>query len=395
MVKIDNDREDDALEDGIARIMADFGDDYWLERDSEGGFPEDFYQAMAEGGWLGIGFPEELGGSGLGIRECAVVMRRIACSPGAMAAASAIHMNVFGPRAIVEFGTEAQRRDWIPPILRGETKMAFAVTEPDAGLDTGAITTRAEPDGAGGYRITGQKIWTSTAQVADKVLLLVRTAPRKEGSLGEGARRTDGLSLFYLDLDRRYCDIREIEKMGRKAVDSNEIFFDGLPATPEELVGEEGQGFSQLLQSLNPERILVAAEAVGIGQEALRRAAGYAAERVVFDRPIGQNQAIQHPLAESWAELEAAWLLCLQAAELCDRDLPCGAQANAAKYLAAEAGYRACERAVLTFGGMGYAKAFHVERLLREIMIPRLAPVSQQMALNYIAERVLDLPKSY
>jgi acyl-CoA dehydrogenase len=324
------------------------------------------------------------------VRECAVVMRRIACSPGAMAAASAIHMNVFGPRAIVAFGTEAQRRDWIPPIVRGETKMAFAVTEPDAGLDTGAISTRAEPDGAGGYRIVGQKIWTSTAQVADKVLLLVRTTPQEDG-----ARRTDGLSLFYLDLDRRYCDIREIEKMGRKAVDSNEIFFDGLPAAPEELVGEEGHGFRHLLQSLNPERILVAAEAVGIGQEALRRAADYAADRVVFDRPIGQNQAIQHPLAESWAELEAAWLLCLHAAELCDRDQPCGAQANAAKYLAAEAGYRACERAVLTFGGMGYAKSFHVERLLREIMIPRLAPVSQQMALNYIAERVLDLPKSY
>ncbi len=389
-MKFDKTADDEVLEDGIARIMADFGDDYWLERDSEGGFPEDFYRAMAEGGWLGIGVPEELGGSGLGVRECAVVMRRIACSPGAMAAASAIHMNVFGPRAIVEFGSEAQRRDWIPPIVRGEVKMAFAVTEPDAGLDTGAITTRAEPDGAGGYRITGQKIWTSTAQVADKVLVLVRTTPREEG-----ARRTDGLSLFYLDLDRRYCDIREIEKMGRKAVDSNEIFFDGLPATAGELVGEEGAGFRQLLGSLNPERILVAAEAVGIGQEALRRAAGYAAERVVFDRPIGQNQSIQHPLAESWAELEAAWLLCLHAAELCDRGQPCGAQANAAKYLAAEAGYRACERAVLTFGGMGYAKAFHVERLLREIMIPRLAPISQQMALNYIAERVLDLPKSY
>jgi acyl-CoA dehydrogenase len=387
---IDRIAEHAALEDGIARVMADFGDDYWLERDDEGGFPEDFYRAMAEGGWLGVGVPEALGGSGLGVRECAVVMRRIACSPGAMAAASAIHMNVFGPRAIIEFGTEAQRRDWIPPIVRGETKMAFAVTEPDAGLDTGAISTRAEPDGTGGYRITGQKIWTSTAQVADKVLLLVRTAPREEG-----ARPTDGLSLFYLDLDRRYCDIREIAKMGRKAVDSNEIFFDGLPAAAGELVGEAGQGFRQLLGSLNPERILVAAEAVGIGQEALRRAADYAAERVVFDRPIGRNQAIQHPLAESWAELEAAWLLCLEAAELCDRDRPCGAQANAAKYLAAEAGYRACERAVLTLGGMGYAKAFHVERLLREIMIPRLAPVSQQMALNYIAERVLDLPKSY
>ena len=386
---IDRTAEHKALEDGIARIMADFGDDYWLERDDQGGFPEDFYRAMAEGGWLGIGFPEELGGSGLGVRECAVVMRRIACSPGPMAAASAIHMNVFGPRAIVEFGTEAQRRDWIPPIVRGEVKMAFAVTEPDAGLDTGAISTRAEPDGAG-YRITGQKIWTSTAQVADKVLVLVRTTPREDG-----ARRTDGLSLFYLDLDRRYCDIREIEKMGRKAVDSNEIFFDGLPAAPEELVGEEGQGFHHLLQSLNPERILVAAEAVGIGQEALRRAADYAAKPVGFDRPIGQNQAIQHPLAQSWAELEAAWLLCLEAADLCDRGRPCGAHANAAKYLAAEAGYRACERAVLTHGGMGYAKAFHVERLLREIMIPRLAPVSQQMALNYIAERVLDLPKSY
>jgi acyl-CoA dehydrogenase len=378
-----------SLEDGIARVMEGFGDDYWLERDRDGGFPDAFYQAMAAGGWLGIAFPEGLGGSGLGITESAVVMRAIARSGGGMTAASAIHMNIFGPQAIAVFGSKEQKRRWIPPIIGGETKTAFGVTEPNAGLDTGAITTRAEAT-KDGYVISGQKIWTSTAQVADKVVLLARTTPKDQCQ-----RSTDGLSLFYVDLDRTYCDIREIDKMGRKAVDSNEVYFDGLPVSGDERIGEEGKGFRYLLHSLNPERILIAAEAVGIGEEALRRAVSYAVERVVFGRPIGQNQSIQHPLAESWAELGAAWMMCLRAADLCDGAKPCGVEANAAKYLAAEAGFRACERAVLTLGGMGYAKEFHVERLMREVMIPRLAPVSQQMVLNFIAEQALGLPKSY
>jgi len=381
--------EQRAIEDGIGQIMSDFGDDYWLERDKVGGFPEEFYRAMAEGGWLGVSFPEEVGGADLGIASAAVMMRAIAGSSGGMQAASAIHMNVFGPKAIALFGTPEQKQRWLPPIIKGEQKSAFGVTEPNAGLDTGSIITRAELKGDR-YIVNGRKVWTSTAQVADKILLLARTTPKEECERG-----IDGLSLFYADLDRTACDVREIDKMGRKSVDSNEVFIDNLEVPVEDRIGEEGKGFRYILHSMNPERILVGSEAIGIGQEALRRASEYAKERVVFGRPIGQNQGIQHPLAESWAQLEAAWLLCLKAASLFDAGKPCGAEANAAKYLSSEVGFTACERAVLTHGGMGYAKEFHVERLMREVMINRIAPVSQQLVLNYIAERVLGLPKSY
>ena len=378
-----------AIEDGISQILSRFGDDYWLEKDRNGGFPEEFYRAMADGGWLGVSFPEEVGGANLGVASATVMMRAIASSAGAMQAASAIHMNVFGPKAIAIFGTEEQKQRWLPPIIKGTQKSAFGVTEPNAGLDTGSITTKAERTN-NGYVINGRKIWTSTAQVADKILLLARTVPRDKCERG-----IDGLSLFYTDLDRSSCDVREIDKMGRKAVDSNEIFIDNLKVDAEDLIGEEGKGFRYILHSMNPERILVGAEAVGIGMEALRRASMYAKDRVVFNRPIGQNQAIQHPLAESWAELQAAWMMCIRAADLFDAGKPCGAEANAAKYLSSEAGFKACERAIMTHGGMGYAKEFHVERLMREVMINRIAPVSQQMVLNFISERVLGLPKSY
>ena len=378
-----------AIEDGISQILSRFGDDYWLEKDRNGGFPEEFYRAMADGGWLGVSFPEEVGGANLGVASATVMMRAIASSAGAMQAASAIHMNVFGPKAIAIFGTEEQKQRWLPPIIKGTQKSAFGVTEPNAGLDTGSITTKAERTN-NGYVINGRKIWTSTAQVADKILLLARTVPRDKCERG-----IDGLSLFYTDLDRSSCDVREIDKMGRKAVDSNEIFIDNLRVDAEDLIGEEGKGFRYILHSMNPERILVGAEAVGIGMEALRRASIYAKDRVVFNRPIGQNQAIQHPLAESWAELQAAWMMCIRAADLFDAGKPCGAEANAAKYLSSEAGFKACERAIMTHGGMGYAKEFHVERLMREVMINRIAPVSQQMVLNFISERVLGLPKSY
>ena len=378
-----------AIEDGISQILSRFGDDYWLEKDRDGGFPEEFYRAMADGGWLGVSFPEEVGGANLGVASATVMMRAIASSAGAMQAASAIHMNVFGPKAIAIFGTEEQKQRWLPPIIKGTQKSAFGVTEPNAGLDTGSITTKAERTN-NGYVINGRKIWTSTAQVADKILLLARTVPRDKCERG-----IDGLSLFYTDLDRSSCDVREIDKMGRKSVDSNEIFIDNLKVDAEDLIGEEGKGFRYILHSMNPERILVGAEAVGIGMEALRRASMYAKDRVVFNRPIGQNQAIQHPLAESWAELQAAWMMCIRAADLFDAGKPCGAEANAAKYLSSEAGFKACERAIMTHGGMGYAKEFHVERLMREVMINRIAPVSQQMVLNFISERVLGLPKSY
>ena len=381
--------EQRAIQDGIGQVLSDFGDEYWLEKDRNGGFPEEFYRAMAEGGWLGVSFPEEVGGANLGVVSATVMMRAIASSAGAMQAASAIHMNVFGPKAIAVFGTNEQKQRWLPPIIKGKQKSAFGVTEPNAGLDTGSITTKAERTN-NGYVINGRKVWTSTAQVADKILLLARTTPKEECERG-----IDGLSLFYTDLDRSACDVREIDKMGRKAVDSNEVFIDNLKVDAEDLIGEEGKGFRYILHSMNPERILVGAEAIGIGMEALRRASEYARDRVVFGRPIGQNQAIQHPLAESWAQLQAAWMMCMRAASLFDAGEPCGAEANAAKYLSSEAGFTACERAVMTHGGMGYAKEFHVERLMREVMINRIAPVSQQMVLNFISERVLDLPKSY
>lgn len=378
-----------AIRDNVAKLCAGFDDDYWLARDASGEFPADFHKAMADAGWLGVAMPEEFGGADLGVTEAAIVMHAVANSSGAMSAASAIHINIFGPHPIVVFGSGEQKARWLPDLIRGKTISCFGVTEPDAGLNTTRIKTRAERSG-NGYVVHGKKIWTTTAQEAGKIMLLARTTPIEDCD-----KPIDGLSLFYTDLDRNYCDVREIPKMGRKAVDSNEVFIDGLPIPMEDRIGEEGMGFRYLLHSLNPERVLVGVEGIGIGQNALQRAVRYAKERVVFDRPIGANQAIQHPLAECWCELEAAWLMAMQAAALYDRGEPCGAQANAAKYLGGEAGFKACQQAVMTHGGMGYAKEFHVERLMREVMICRIAPVSPQLILNYISERVLGLPRSY
>jgi acyl-CoA dehydrogenase len=377
------------VRDAVAKICARFGDDYWLERDRDGKFPHDFHRALADDGWLGVCVPEDYGGSGLGVSEAAIMMETITASGAGLSGASAVHMNIFGLNPVVVYGNDAQKRRWLPPIATGKEKACFAVTEPNAGLNTAKLQTRAERRGDR-YVISGAKIWISTAQVADKMLILVRTTP------SESVRKpTDGLTLFFTALDRRYVDVREIEKMGRKAVDSNALFIDGLEVPIEDRIGEEGRGFEYILHGLNPERVLVGAEAVGLGRAALRRAASYAKERIVFDRPIGQNQAIQHPLAESWMELEAANLMVMSAAWQYDNGLPCGPAANAAKYLAAEAGFKACQTAVLTHGGYGYAKEYHVERYLRESMIPRLAPVSPQLILCFIAEKVLGLPKSY
>ena len=382
--------EQQAIRETVGRICAEFDDNYWLERDKSGEYPLDFHAAMAAGGWLGVAMPEEYGGAGLGVVEAALVMHTVAGSSGAMGAASSIHLNIFGPNPIVVFGTQEQQARWLPDLIHGRVKSCFAVTEPDAGLDTTNIRTRAVRDGDH-YVVHGRKIWTSSAQVADKFLLLARTTPRDEG-----AKRSDGISLFFTDLDRGGAvEVREIDKMGRKAVDSNELFIDGLRVPVEDRIGEEGRGFEYILHSLNPERVLVGIEAVAIGQNAIARAAKYAGERIVFGRPIGQNQAVQHPLAESWMELEAAWLMAMHGAALYDAGEPCNLQANAAKYLGAEAGFKACTRAVMALGGMGYAKEFHVERLLREVMICRLAPVSPQLILCHIAERALGLPKSY
>ncbi len=381
--------QQEQIVDAIARICCDFDDAYWLRCEREAAFPHDFSAALAADGWLGIAMPEEYGGAGLGVTEAALMMGTIAASGAAMSGCSAVHMNIFGPNPIVVFGTDEQKQRFLPPLIAGRERACFAVTEPDAGLDTTRVVTRARRDG-NGYRIDGRKVWTSTAQVSDKVLILARTTP-----INECEKPVDGLSLFYTDLDRDAVDVRRIDKMGRHAVDSNELFIDGLKVPDEDRIGEEGMGFRYLLHGLNPERVLVAAEAVGIGRAALSRAAQYARERVVFGRPIGQNQAIQHPLAECWAELEAADLMTFKAAHLYDNGEVCGLEANAAKLLAARAGHHACERAVMTHGGYGYAADFHVERYLREIWISRLAPVSEQLVLCYIAERALDLPKSY
>src|SRR5437667_1184075 len=377
------------LREAVTRLCARFGDDYWLRKDEEGGFPHEFHRVMAEAGWLGIAMPEAYGGSGLGITEAAVLMQAVAESGAGFSGAPAIHMNIFGLHPVVVFGSDEQKQRFLQRMTAGREKAGFAVTEHDVGLDTTRLKTRATREG-NGYIITGRKIWTSTAQVTEKMLILTRTTP-----IEEAERPSRGMTLFYTDLDRSAVEVREIPKMGRHAVDSNMLFIDGLKVPLEDRIGEEGKGFQYILHGMNPERILIAAEAVGLGRVALARAAKYAGERIVFGRPIGQNQGIQHPLAERWIELEAAELLVLRAAAAYDQGEEAGAFANAAKYFAGEAGHRACETAVLTHGGMGYAREFHVERFFREIQIARIAPVSSQLILSHIAERVLGLPKSY
>jgi acyl-CoA dehydrogenase len=378
-----------AIREGVRAVVTRFDDDYWLARDDDGVFPHAFHQAMAEAGWLGITMPVEYGGAGLGVTEAAIMMHEVASHGGGMTAASSVHVNLFGPHPILVYGTAAQKQRWTPRLIAGQDQVAFGVTEPDAGLNTTRIKTFARKVD-GGYVVDGQKVWTSTAQVANKLMLLARTT-----AFEDCARPTDGISIFYTDLDRSKIEVRRIPKMGRKAVDSNQVFIDGLFVPDEDLIGEAGKGFSYILHSLNPERILIAAEAVGIGQDALRRATRYAKERVVFDRPIGQNQAIQHPLAERWMYLESAWLMAMKAAELYDAGEPCGAEANSAKFLGARAGHDACWQSIATHGGYGYAREYHVERLYREVAITRLAPITEQLILSFIAERVLGLPKSY
>ncbi|MFT6218973.1 MAG: acyl-CoA dehydrogenase [Cycloclasticus pugetii] len=381
--------EQQAIQNSIQKLCKPFDDDYWLKRDQQGGFPHDFYQAMADGGWMGICIPETYGGSGLGITEAAIMASTIAESGAGMSGASAVHINIFGLNPVVVFGTEEQKNRMLRPMAEGREKACFAVTEPNTGLNTTQLKTLAiRKDDR--YIVNGQKVWISTAQVADKILLLARTTP-----LEDVKKPTQGLSLFYTDFDRNKISVHEIEKMGRKAVDSNELFIDGLEIPIEDRIGEEGKGFEYILHGMNPERILIAGEAVGLGRIALKKATDYAKERIVFNRPIGQNQGIQHPLAVCWSELEAAWLMVMSAAWQYDNNQACGAAANAAKYLAGEAGFHACETAVMTHGGFGYAKEYHVERYLRESMVPRIAPVSPQLALCYIAERVLGLAKSY
>ncbi len=383
------DDDHEAIREGVRRVCAPFDDTYWRARDEAHQFPWEFYEAMAAGGWIGIAIPEAYGGGGRGITEASIVLEEVASSGAAMNGCSALHLSIFGMNPVVRHGTDAMRSEYLPRVATGELHVAFGVTEPDAGTDTTAITTRAAMDGDH-YVVRGQKVWTTKAHDCQKVLLLVRTTP-----LEDCAKRTDGMTLLLADLQRSEVDIRPIPKAGRNAVASCEVRYDALPVAVTDRVGEEGKGFSYLLDGLNPERILVAAEALGIGRASIAKAIGYANQRIVFGRPIGQNQGLAFPLAEAHARLHAAELAIRQASWRYDHDLACGEQANLAKWLAAEAGHFAADRAVQTLGGFGYAKEYDVERYWRESRLLMLAPVSQEMVLNYVAEHVLGLPRSY
>ncbi len=385
------DDDHDAIRTGVRRVCADFDDDYWRRCDADHEFPWDFHRAMADGGWIGIAIPAEHGGGGRGITEASIVVEEVAASGAAMNGASAIHLSIFGMGPVIKHGSDELRRRVLPAVASGDLQVAFGVTEPDAGTDTSRITTRATLAADGGhYLVRGRKIWTTNAPHCEKVLLLVRTTAREDG-----ARPTDGMTLLLADLQRPEVDIVPIDKAGRNAVVSCEVAYDDLPVDVADRVGAEGEGFRYLLDGLNPERILIAAEALGTGRAALRRAVAYAGERVVFERPIGQNQGIAFPLARNHMELRAAELAVREAAWRYDRGLPCGEAANTAKYLAAEAGYAAADQAVQTFGGMGYASEYHVERYWREARLMRLAPVSQELVQAYVATQILGLPKSY
>ncbi len=372
----------------VTALARSFPPEYWLEKDRKAEYPWEFIKAFAQAGWLGVIVPEEYGGSGLGVTEAALMLHDIAASGAGTSGCSPIHFYCFPPMPVMKHGSEGLKRRYLPRIATGEIVMSFGVTEPNAGTDTSRIQTRAELAGDR-FVVNGRKVWNTNAQNATHILLLARTAPR------DPAKPFKGLTLFFTEFDRTKITVQVIEKLGRAAVDSNEIYIDGLEVPVDNVVGEVGSGFYHLLDSLNPERIFTGIEAVGIGRAALARAVDYAKERVVFDRPIGQNQAIAHPLAMAWAKLETAELMCLKAAWLFDHGQPCGAESNAAKLLAADAGFEACDAALQTHGGYGYAKEFHVERLWREVRLYKIAPVSQQMALNYLAEHVLGLPKSY
>ncbi|HUA32965.1 MAG TPA: acyl-CoA dehydrogenase family protein [Candidatus Binataceae bacterium] len=373
----------------VRALCQGFPDEYWRERDRKAEFPHDFYAAIAKAGYLGVAIPEEYGGSGLGITEAALVMREVAASGAAMAGASAIHLSIFGVSPLVFHGSEEQKKRYLPKVVSGEMHVAFAVTEPDAGNDITHIKTAARREGDS-YVINGRKVFTTKAREASRMLLLTRTTPFEQVK-----KKTDGMSLFFAELEPSAVEVRELEKLGRAAVDTNMLFIDNLRTSADDLIGGEGRGFHCLLDGLNPERILVAAEAIGIGRAALARAVRYANERVVFDRPIGKNQAIAHPLADSYSKLEAAELMMLKAAWLFDNRKPCGPEANIAKLRAADAGFEACDRAVQTLGGYGYIRDYDVERYFRECRLMKIAPVSQEMVLNSISEHVLGLPRSY
>ena len=377
-----------SLREGVLEQARGFSYDYWLGKDTTSEYPWEFVGAFAERGWLGTIIPEAYGGAGLGLTEAALILHAVCESGAGLSGASALHFYVFPLSPVIRHGSEEMKRRWLPQAARGELLCAFGVTEPNAGSDTSRIETRAERRG-GRWVINGQKVWTTNAQNANRILLLARTSPR------DPEHPLDGMTLFLPALDRDTCEVRRIEKLGRAAVDSNEVFIRDLDAGDEDVVGEVGKGFRHLLDGLNPERVVVAMEAAGIGRAALALASAYARERVVFDRPIGRNQAVAHPLARAWANLEAAELLALKAAWLYDSGQPCGKESNAAKLVCADAGFEACDVALQVHGGYGYAREYHVERLWREVRLVKIAPVSQEMVLNHLAQKALGLPRSY
>lgn len=377
------------IRDSVRELAGKFGDQYWLEKDERHEFPTEFYQAFADSGWLGITTPEEYGGHGLGITEASILLEEVAASGAGMNGASSMHLSIFGMHPVIVHGSEELKRENLPRIVTGDLHVCFGVTEPGAGLDTTKITTFAERDGDD-YMVSGRKVWISKAVESEKILLLTRTA-----KFEDSPKKTDGLTLFFTDLDRAHVDINPIKKMGRNAITSNELFIDNLRIPASDRVGEEGKGFKYILDGLNPERMLVAAEALGLGRAALRRAVAYGNEREVFGRPIGMNQGIQFPLADSLARLDAAELMLRKATWLYDNGLPCAKEANMAKYLCADAGFQAADRALQAHGGMGYSEEYHVARYFREARLTKIAPISQEMILNYLGEHVLGLPRSY
>jgi len=379
----------EAIREGVRRVCAHFPDTYWRDCDENHEFPWSYYEAMAEGGWIGIATPTEYGGGGQGITEASIVLEEVAASGAAMNGCSAIHLSMFGMEPVRKYASPELAQEILPGVANGTIHTAFGVTEPDAGLDTTSITTRAERDGDE-YVVHGAKVWTTKAPYCDVCLLLVRTTPREDCD-----GRTQGMTLLLVDLKDDAIDITPIPKVGRNAVVSCEVRYDGLRVPVSRRVGEEGEGFRYLLDGLNPERILIAAEALGIGKVALRKAVRYANERIVFDRPIGQNQGVAFPLADSHARLRAAEQMIRLASWRYDSGLECGEEANLAKYLASEAGFDAADRAMQTHGGFGYAKEYDVERYWREARLVKIAPVTQEMVLNYVATKTLGLPKSY
>ncbi|BBY52328.1 acyl-CoA dehydrogenase [Mycolicibacterium arabiense] len=385
--------DQELIRKSVAELASRFDDHYWMEKDEAHEFPREFYDAIAGGGWLGMTIPEEYGGHGLGITEATLLLEEVSRSGAAMNGASAIHLSIFGMQPVVKHGSDELKARTLPRIVDGDLHVCFGVTEPGAGLDTSRITTFAKREGDA-YRVNGRKVWISKALESEKILLLTRTET-PEDLKRRGAKKTDGMTLFMTDLDRAHVDIRPIRKMGRNAVSSNELFIDDLMVPVEDRVGEEGQGFKYILDGLNPERMLIAAEALGIGRVALEKAVKYGNERVVFDRPIGMNQGLQFPLADSLARLDAAELVLRKATWLYDNGKPCGREANTAKYLCADAGFAAADRALQLHGGMGYSEEYHVSRYFREARLMKIAPVSQEMILNFLGEHVLGLPRSY